>query len=116
MRNRRFARYGKKVCYRIELWRISATVASVFQQLCAIRSGSVEREFLAEQALEAAVTIRFVALLFERALLQLLQTIGANKVLRVKLLEHGRYAATCNKRNAELMKRGPTMQQHGMKR
>lgn len=42
------------------------------------------------------MTIRFVSLLFERALLQLFQAIRTDEMLRVKFLEHGRDAATCH--------------------
>jgi hypothetical protein len=55
-----------------------------------------EDDDLAEQSLEAAMTMRLVTVFFERALLQLLQTIRAHKVLRVKFAEHGRDAPTCN--------------------
>lgn len=39
------------------------------------------------------MAVRFVVLLFKRALVQLLQAEGTDEVLGVKLLEHGRDAA-----------------------
>ena len=42
------------------------------------------------------MAVRLVALLLEGALVQLLQTEGANEVFRVELPEHGRDAATGN--------------------
>ena len=42
-----------------------------------------------EQLDETGVTVRFVGLLFERALVQQLQTVRTDKVLRVELAEHG---------------------------
>ena len=47
----------------------------------------------AEELDEAGVAVRLVVLLLEGALVQLLQAESADKVLRVKLLEHGRDAA-----------------------
>ena len=47
----------------------------------------------AEELDEAGVAVRLVILLLEGALVQLLQAERADKVLRVKLLEHGRDAA-----------------------
>jgi len=46
-----------------------------------------------EEPVEAAVAVRLIALLFERAFLQLFQAVGADEVLRVELAEHGRYTA-----------------------
>lgn len=51
-------------------------------------------DILAEELIEAAVTVWLVVLLLERALVQLLQAEGAHKVLRMELLEHGRNAAS----------------------
>ena len=48
-----------------------------------------------EKALEASVAIGLVALLFERAFLQLLEAIRADEMFRMKFLEHGSNAATC---------------------
>lgn len=48
---------------------------------------------LAEEFDEAAVAVRLVVLLFEGALVELLEAEGAHKVLRVKLLAHGGDAA-----------------------
>ena len=47
-----------------------------------------------KEAIEASVTVRLVPLLLEGALLELLEAVGADKVLRVELFEHGRNAAT----------------------
>ncbi len=47
-----------------------------------------------EQPVVALVAVRLVATLLEGALVKLLQAEGAHKVLRVKLLEHGRDAPT----------------------
>ena len=48
---------------------------------------------LTEQLDEAAVAVGFVILLFEGAFVELFQAEGADKVLRVELLGHGRDAA-----------------------
>lgn len=48
---------------------------------------------LTEEFDEAAVAVRLVVLLFERALVELLEAEGAHEVLRVELLAHGRDAA-----------------------
>jgi len=50
-----------------------------------------------EEPVEAAVAVRLIALLFERAFLQLFQAVGADEVLRVELAEHGRYTAPGNR-------------------
>lgn len=50
---------------------------------------------LAEQLDEAAVAVGLVVLFFEGAFVELLQAEGADKVLRVELLGHGRDAASC---------------------
>lgn len=48
---------------------------------------------LTKQLVEAAVAVGFVVLLLERALVQLLQAEGTDKVLRVEFAEHGGDAA-----------------------
>lgn len=48
---------------------------------------------LTEEFDEAAVTVRLVVLLFERAFVELLQAEGADEVFRVELLGHGGDAA-----------------------
>lgn len=48
---------------------------------------------LAEELDEAALTVRLVVLLFEGALVELLETEGTDKMLRMKLLAHGCDAA-----------------------
>lgn len=50
-------------------------------------------KLLAKELDEAALAVGLVVLLFERALVELLQAEGADKVLRVELLGHGRDAA-----------------------
>jgi len=54
--------------------------------------------YLSEELLEAAVAIGLVVLLFERALVQLLQAERAYKVLGMEFAEHRRYATTCKER------------------
>lgn len=49
---------------------------------------------LSKELIEAGVTVRLLLVLLEGALVQLLQTEDTSKVLWVKLLKHGRYAAT----------------------
>jgi hypothetical protein len=48
---------------------------------------------LAEEPVEALVTVGLVALLLEGPLVQLLETKAANKMLRMKLSEHGSNAS-----------------------
>ena len=50
---------------------------------------------LAEQLVEALVTVGLVGLLLEGALVELLQTERAGKVFRMELLEHGCNTPTC---------------------
>ena len=42
------------------------------------------------------MTIGFIGLLLERALFELFEAVGADKMLRVELAKHRRNAATCN--------------------
>lgn len=51
---------------------------------------------LTEQLDEAAVAVGFVVLFFKGAFVELLEAEGADKVLRVELLGHGRDAAACD--------------------
>ena len=51
------------------------------------------RTELAEQLDEARMTVRLLILLLERAFIELLQTEGADEVLRVELFVHGGDAA-----------------------
>ena len=69
--------------------------------LCAIRIVSkfdlIVFVFSSKKALEASVAVRLVSLLLESALLQLLQAVRADKVLRVELFKHRRNAPSFNK-------------------
>lgn len=89
------------VCARVDYGVFFAPTASLFCSVVSIAENRApfflyihNGEQLAEEALEAAVTVRLVSLLLESALFQLLQTVRADKVLRVELFEHGRDAAT----------------------
>lgn len=56
--------------------------------------GSAHTVVLSEQFVKATMAIWLVVLLLERALVQLLETEGADEMLRMKFAEHGGYAAT----------------------
>jgi len=60
-----------------------------------------------EETIEATVAVRLIALLFEGAFLQLFQTVRADKVFRVKLAKHGRYAAPGNRLMTSSAERAP---------
>ena len=66
--------------------------------LCAIRIVSKFDliVFSSKKALEASVAVRLVSLLLESALLQLLQAVRADEVLRVELFKHRRNAPPFN--------------------
>lgn len=53
--------------------------------------------YLSEEFIEAAMAVRLVVLLLERALVQLFQAKRTYKMLRVEFAEHCCYAATCRK-------------------
>jgi len=54
--------------------------------------------YLSEELLEAAVAVGLVVLLFERALVQLLQAERTYEVLGMEFAEHRRYATTWKER------------------
>jgi len=43
------------------------------------------------------MAVRFLVLFFERSFIELFQAKGAHEMLRVELLEHGRYATAGNR-------------------
>lgn len=56
-----------------------------------------DENYLSEELLKAAMAVRLVVLLFERALVQLFQAKRAHEVLGMEFAEHRCYAATCEK-------------------
>lgn len=56
-----------------------------------------DENYLSEELLKAAMAVRLVVLLFERALVQLFQAKRTHEVLGMEFAEHRCYAATCEK-------------------
>lgn len=64
--------------------------------------------FLSEQFDETAVTVGLIILLFKCAFVQLLQTEGTDKMLRVELAMHGGYTTARDRLLTTVTQRPPT--------